>query len=151
MGCNSLQAKAASFLPPHTPWSNAYLLNAIVPERGDFDIKIMIAIGLLRWIADYQREEIQLLLQARGVDISTGEISVLSEQFLLSFYCIQKRHREDLRKAITPYILHLDGTGESGREIVFMAKDGKSGITIDARTMPSESVEYIVPFLKAVK
>ena len=30
------------------------------------------------------------------------------------------------------YMLHLDGTGESGGEIVFMAKDGITGITMDA-------------------
>jgi hypothetical protein len=130
---------------------NGHILEAIVPKKSDFDIKIMIAVGLLRWMMDYQREEIQLLLQARGVDISTGEISTLSERFLLSFYCIQKRHTADLRSAVSQYVLHLDGTGEAGKEIVFMAKEGKSGITIDARSMPSESVGYIVPFLKDVK
>jgi hypothetical protein len=111
----------------------------------------MVAVGLLRWIMDYQEKEIQLLLQSRGINVSIGEVSALTGQFLLSFYCIQKRHTADMHSAITPYVLHLDGTGEAGKEIVFMAKDGRSGITIDARTMPSESVEYIVPFLKAVK
>lgn len=112
---------------------------------------MVVAVGLLRWIMDYQEEGIQLLLQSRGINISIGEISTLTGQFLLFFYCIQKRHTADLRSAITPYVLHLDGTGEAGKEIVFMAKDGRSGVTIDARTMPSESVEYIVPFLKTIK
>ena len=49
------------------------------------------------------------------------------------------------------YVLHLDGTGESGDEIVFVAKDGITGITIDARDMPWESDEYITPFLKGTK
>ena len=100
---------------------------------------------------DYKEEEVQLLLQARGINISIGEVSILSGQFLLLLYCLQKRHIADLCSAVSPYVLHLDGTGEAGKEIVFMAKEGRSGITIDARSMPSESAEYIVPFLNDVK
>jgi hypothetical protein len=54
----------------------------------------MIAIGFLRWLFNYQREEIQLFLEGREIKISTGEISNLSEEFLLRFYVIHKNHRE---------------------------------------------------------
>ena len=131
--------------------SNKHILDAIIPDNHHFDFKVTIVVGLLRWMMDYQRDEILLLLQSRGIDISTGEISLLSQQFLLRFYCVQKRHVADLLGAIDSYILHLDGTGETGNEIVFMAKEGKTGITIDAISMPSESVEYIVPFLMRIK
>jgi hypothetical protein len=40
----------------------------------------MLAIGFLRWLFYYQREEIQLFLEGRGINISTGEISNLSEE-----------------------------------------------------------------------
>ena len=123
----------------------------MVPRGRNFDVKTMITVGILRWLIDYQREEIQTIIEAGGSYISTGEISYLSSQFLLYFYCVQKRHVTDLRAAIGSYVLHLDGTGEAGKEIVFMAKDGRSGITVDARTMPSESVDYIVPFLEGIK
>ena len=116
---------------------------------SDFDPRITIAVGLLRFLLDYQREEIQILMESHGIGISTGEISILSREFLLRFYCIHKRHMKDLE--LKEYILHLDGTGESGDEIVFMAKDGITGITMDAINMPSESVEYITPFLKGIK
>ena len=46
------------------------------------------------------------------------------------------------------YILHLDSTGESGDEVVFMAKEGITEITMDVCVMPSESSEYITPFLQ---
>ncbi|EQD76087.1 hypothetical protein B1B_01923, partial [mine drainage metagenome] len=82
------------------------------------------------------------------ISISTGKISSLSKEFLLRFYCIHRRHMKDLD--LGEYILHLDGTGESGDEIVFMAKDGLTGITMDATIMPSESSEYITPFLKEI-
>jgi len=45
--------------------------------------------------------------------------------------------------------LHLDGTGEAGNEIVFMAKEGKTGITMDAQIIPTESKKYVKTFLQA--
>ncbi len=124
---------------------NRSIPKAIVPEDSNFDMKMVIGIGILRWIMDYQRSEIQILMESRGVRVSTGEISTLSQEFLLRFYCIHRRHMKDLH--LGEYILHLDGTGESGGDIVFMAKDGITGITMDACIMPSESSEYITPFL----
>jgi len=95
----------------------------------------MLAIGFLRWLFDYQREEIQLFLEGRGVNISTGEISRLSEEFLLRFYVLHKKHSSNLKKIFEKkggYILHLDGSAESGDEITFTAKDGITGFTIDS-------------------
>ena len=128
--------------------SNRNVIEALV-SCSVFDPRITIAVGLLRWLLDYQREEIQMLMESHGLSISTGEISNLSREFLLRFYCIHRRHMKDL--ALKEYILHLDGTGESGDEIVFMAKDGITGITMDAINMPSESDEYIAPFLKGIR
>ena len=128
--------------------TNRKALNACV-SSSDFDPRVTIAVGIMRWLMDYQREEIQVMMESRGIGISTGEISNLSTEFLLRFYCIHRRHMKDLE--LKEYILHLDGTGESGDEIVFMAKDGITGITLDARIMPSESSEYIIPFLRRIK
>jgi hypothetical protein len=114
----------------------------------------MIAIGFLRWLFNCQREEIQLFLEGRGIYISTGEISNLSEEFLLRFYVIHKNHSsqmKDLFKKNAGYILHLDGSAEAGDEITFTAKEGISGITIDSWIMPSEGREYIKPFLENIK
>ncbi len=116
---------------------------------SEFDPRITMAAGLLRFLLDYQREEIQILFESRGIRISTGKISCLSREFLLRFYCIHRRHMKDLD--LGEYVLHLDGTGESGDEIVFMAKDGITEITMDACIMPSESSEYIIPFLCEIK
>ena len=134
--------------PVHS-YSSRHVLDATVPRGCSFDYGVMIAVGLLRWAFSCQREEIRILLSARGISISTGEISVLSEQFLLRFYCVHMRHIA--RTVPVNHVLHLDGTGEAGREIVFMAKEGRTGMTIDAMSMPSESVEKIMPFLERVK
>jgi hypothetical protein len=114
----------------------------------------MIAVGLFRWFLNMQREEIQLLFFGRGIEISTGEISNLSEEFLLRFYALHKRHNKMMKSIFEKkggMILHLDGTGEAGDDIVFTAIDGITGIKIDSQIMPSESKETIKPFLSNIK
>jgi len=114
----------------------------------------MISIGFLRWFCNLQRGEIQLLLAARGIHISTGEISNLSEEFLLRFYVLHRKHVPELKTVFerkTGMVLHLDGTGETGDDIVFSAKDGITGITVDAQIMPSESKKYLTPFLERLR
>ena len=127
--------------------TNRKAIDALI-SGSNFDPRITMAAGLLRFLLDYQRDEIQILFESRGIRISTGEISCLSREFLLRFYCIHRRHMKDLD--LGEYILHLDGTGESGDEIVFMAKDGMTEITMDATVMPSESIEYLTPFLQGI-
>lgn len=114
----------------------------------------MIAIGFIRWFLNMQREEIQLLFLGRGIEISTGEISNLSEEFLLRFYALHKRYNKIMKSIFDKkggMILHLDGTGEAGDDIVFTAIDGITGIKIDSQIMPSESKETIIPFLTNIK
>jgi len=109
---------------------------------------------MLRWFFNLQRKEIQILFAARGTSISTGEISNLSEEFLLRFYALHRRHLPQLKELFDKnggMVLHLDGTGEAGDEIVFSGKDGTTGITIDAQIMPAESLEYLKPFLQRLK
>src|SRR4030065_636383 len=64
------------------------IIIAICPHDRTFDTKVMIAVGLFRWFLNMQREEIQLLFFGRGIEISTGEIYNLSEEFLLRFYAL---------------------------------------------------------------
>lgn len=125
----------------------------ICPSGRTFDTKVMIAVGFFRWFFNYQREEIQLLFGTRGVHISTGEISYLSEEFLLRFYVLHKKHVLQMKNVFKEngMVLHLDGTAEAGDEITFTAKEGATGITIDSWIMPSERQEYIKPFLADIK
>lgn len=129
------------------------ITNRICPHGYTFDSKVMIVVGILQWFSNYQREEIQLLFDARGTHISTGEISNLSEEFLLRFYVIHRKHIPKLKALFEKnngMALHLDGTGEAGDDIVFSAKDGITGITIDAQIIPSESKKYLTPFLQRI-
>ncbi len=64
--------------------TNRNAIDTLINSSG-FDTRVVIAVGLLRWIMDYQRSEIQILMESRGVRVSTGEISTLSQEFLLRF------------------------------------------------------------------
>jgi hypothetical protein len=68
------------------------VINRICPSGYAFDSKVMIVVGILRWFFNLQKEEIQLLFAARGTKISTGELSNLSEEFLIRFYALHRRH-----------------------------------------------------------
>jgi len=73
-----------------------------------FDMNVMNAVGLLRWGLCLQREEIRVLLMGRGVKISTGEISYLSERFLAYFYLhppleVTQRSQGSLNPMVGPY------------------------------------------------
>ena len=129
-------------------------IQKVCPIKRNFDTKVIIAIGLLRWSFNYQREEIQLLLEGQGIHISTGEISILSEEFLLRFYVLHNKHRSRMKKIFKKnggYILNLDISAESGNEIALTAKEEMTGFTIDSCIMPSESREYIIPFLRSIR
>ena len=130
------------------------VVDSICPPGCNFDSKSMIVVGMLRWFFDLQRRELQLLFESRGTSISTGEISNLSEEFLLRFYALHRRHIPKLKMIFEDnggIVLHVDGTGEAGDEIVFSAKEGMTGITLDARIMPSESKKHLKPFLRKLK
>ena len=102
---------------------------------------------------DFQREEIRTILLSRGIHNSTGEISNLSEKFLLRFYALHKRHVPQIKALFEKrggVRLYLDGTGEAGSEIVFMAKERETGITMDAQIIPTESKKYAKAFLQAL-
>jgi hypothetical protein len=43
-------------------------------------------------------KEIQILLLSGDIEISTGEISNLSEEFLLRFYALYKRHIPQMKE-----------------------------------------------------
>ena len=69
---------------------NRQILKAIVPEDSNFDMKMVISIGILQCIMGYQRSEMRTLIESHRVHISTGEISNMSREFFLRFYCIHE-------------------------------------------------------------
>ena len=118
------------------------------------DLNVTILIGLLRWRLGLKRSEVWLFLKTKGIYISEGAISYRSLDFLLLF---KELHRTRSGKIQAFFnwkrgsILHIDGTYRSGRRVVFVLQEGFGDMIIDSNLIPSESSEYIDPFLLEFK
>lgn len=129
-------------------------LTEIVPRGCSISFEVMAFIGLNRWLHHKQIKEIKALLRYLGVEISTGEISILSDKFLLY---LQEAHRgatariKELISSQGGYVLQVDGTQENGSSVLLTAREGISGITLASGTIQTESKDSITPLLEEVK
>jgi hypothetical protein len=90
-------------------------MHRLFPQGCSFDMNVMIAVGFLRWALCLQREEIQILLKGRDVEISAGEISYLSEKFLAYFCLLHRSKYPEIARLFESRggaVLHIDGTEE---------------------------------------
>ncbi len=75
--------------------------------------EVMAFVGLYRWHHHKQIKGVKTILESMGVDVSTGEISILSDEFLLY---LQEAHLDAstwIEKLISSqggYIMQVDGT-----------------------------------------
>jgi len=53
--------------------TNRNTIDAFINSSG-FDPRVTIAIGILRWLMDYQVSEIRIIMESSGISISTGEM-----------------------------------------------------------------------------
>ena len=142
--------------PRHDPPLLVYppMLRTLVPPLRIFGFDLLVAIGLLRWGLHYQRREVQLLLEARGIEISEGEISALGTEFLLRFYLLHRSRTNRIRHLLASgpgQVFHADGTMDQGSEVVFTVMEGLTGIVLDSFLLPHEGRAEVAGALRAVK
>ncbi|MFQ6077355.1 MAG: hypothetical protein ACE5Z5_14715 [Candidatus Bathyarchaeia archaeon] len=140
--------------PIHKVRYRSEALTDIVPRGCSVGFEVMVFVGLNRWLRHRQVEEIRSLLEALGVEISTGEISILSDRFLLYLQEVHRGAAAEIRELISSqggYILQVDGTQENGSSVLLTVRDGISGITLTSRLIQTESKDSIVPSLEEVK
>lgn len=121
-------------------------LQQLVSPRASFGYDIVACIGQARFIYHRQRSEIQSELLAKGIEISTGEISRLSDLFLVYIEQLHLRNANRLRERIAKsggYVLHLDATGENGSEMLLVCYHGLKNMTLYATKIKSENAEEI--------
>lgn len=128
-------------------------LTEIVPRGCSIGFEVIAFVGLNRWLHHKQIKEIKRLLGSLGVEISIGELSYLSDKFLLY---LQEAHRaaavtKELISSQGGYVLHVDGTQENGSSVLLTAREGLSGITLASRIIQTESKDSIAPLLEEVK
>ena len=122
-------------------------LKQLVAPRMRYAYDIIDYIGQARFIRHRQRLEIQAELLARGIEISTGEISNLSDLFLVYIEQLHIKHADRLRKLMVKsggYVLHIDATGENGSEMLLVCYDGLLNVTLYATKIKSESADEIL-------
>ncbi len=122
-------------------------LKQLVAPRASFAYDVIDYIGQARFINHRQRSEIQAELLILGIEISTGEISKLSDLFLIYIEQLHLKHADRLRELMIKsggYVLHIDATGENGSEMLLVCYNGLQNITLYATKIKSENVEEIL-------
>jgi hypothetical protein len=124
-------------------------LHRLVKLRQRYAYDLIVYVGLARYLAGKQREEIQNeLRENRGIDLSTGTISHLCDRFLCYLECLHLLRAPYLRAAMQDgYPLHLDATCDRGKGGVFVCLDGWRGWVLMATRIESEREDHLRPLV----
>jgi hypothetical protein len=125
----------------------------LTPPRTKYGFDLIAEIGCLRFLEHKQISEIRELLSGRGILLPLRSIQMLSDRFLEYVVAAHLESLPLLAKLLKDnggYMLHIDGTGTRG-PMIFLAKDGWSGIRLLATPIPGESVEAVVPHLAVLR
>jgi hypothetical protein len=124
-------------------------LSRLVKPGQKYGYDLIVHVGMMRYIAGLQREEIrQALWDERGITLSAGSVSALCDRFLLYFEALHVARAPSLREALGEYPLHLDATCERGKGGLFVCIDGWKGWVLGAARIPSESAENLTPVIE---
>lgn len=124
-------------------------LGRLVKPRQRYGYDLIVHVGLARYLAGQQREEIRSELRERlGIDLSTGTLSQLCDRFLVALECLHLLRAPYLRAAMQGgYPLHLDATCDRGKGGLFVCLDGFRGWVLMATRIDSEREEYLRPLV----
>ena len=117
-----------------------------MPPGQEFGYDLIAFVGLARYLQGKQRQEIQTALMERGVQVSTGTISVLCDRFLAHLQRLHESQSPALREALARgYALHIDATCDKGKGGHFVCMDGLTGWVLQAARIDSESGDALAP------
>jgi hypothetical protein len=121
----------------------------LVRPRQRYGYDLIVTVGLARYLAGKQREEIRNELRQRlGIELSAGTLSQLCDRFLVALECLHLLRAPYLRAAMQGgYPLHLDATCDRGKGGLFVCLDGFRGWVLMATRIDSEREEYLRPLV----
>jgi hypothetical protein len=97
----------------------AACLSQSLPVGQTVGYDVVVFVGLQRFVHYRQREEVREALRAEhGVEVSSGEVSILQRRFVLYLQRLHVARREATGQAFAHdggWPLHIDATGEDGR------------------------------------
>jgi len=129
----------------------AICLFEALPPSGNVGYDVMVFVGLERFLHSRQREEIQAALLDQGIDISTGEVSKLSNKFVTYVSRLHQARAAELRAVLEGdggWPLHIDATGEAGRGTVLVVIAGWRGWVLGSWKIATERADLILPCLQ---
>jgi hypothetical protein len=124
------------------------------PPGQTLGYDVMVFAGVQRFVHHRQREEVREALRTEhGVDISTGEVSILQRRFVLYLQRLHAARRDAIRQAFARdggWPLHIDATGEDGRGTLLIAYAGWRRWVLGSWKIPTENADAILPCLRQV-
>lgn len=127
-------------------------LHNLIPPDSSHGLDLLLKAPMMRFL-----EGMSIATMQREIYMNTGALipeTTLSYLIDRGLAYIMTLHKEklpalsDLFRRQGGYVLQLDGTTEGNEPVLFLARDGISHITLDARVLPSESEENIKPVLE---
>jgi hypothetical protein len=122
---------------------------ALLLPRSTVGYDVMAYVGIERFVHQQQREEIRASLRSRwGIELSTGEVSVLARKFCVYLNALHVAHARSLRKVFESdggWPMHVDATGEDGQGTLLVIYAGWRGWVLGAWKIPTERAEAILP------
>jgi hypothetical protein len=133
---------------------SAALARLLMPRR-QVGYDIMAWAGRKRWVEYEQRDDIQEALKDRfGIELSTGEISTLTHDFLVYLKALHDKRAPELRATLEKdggWPMHIDATGEAGRGTLLVVYAGWRHWVLGSWKIPSENADAILPKLRTIQ
>ncbi len=127
----------------------------LAPHKGTYGYDVMLKTALLRFDEGLRLQQIREVFQAAtGAAIPLRTLCDLANRALSMMVGIHRKGGTAIKKVIDGqggYILHIDGTFEEKPPLLLVAKEGVSGITLDAELLSSESGNSMRPVLERIK
>ena len=125
----------------------------LTPPKSKYGFDILSEIGQHRFMDHRQIKEISILLEKRNIHIPERTIENLTHRFLRYAVAVHLESLPLLAESMKQnggYVLQVDGSTTCGSPILLLVKDGFSGIRLVAASIPSESCEFVQPYLEKI-
>ena len=131
--------------PPTRP----VVLDKLVRRGRRHGYDVIVRVGLLRYLAGRQRDEIRsVLLDEHGIELSAGTVSALCDRFLSLLERLHVHRAPQLRDVLRDgYPLHIDATCDRGKGGLFVCMDGWRGWVLWAGRVPTEHADHLRPLV----
>lgn len=125
----------------------------ISPPRRKYSFDIIADIGILRQKQHKQFCEIGKHFNRKGIHVPDRTIENLYHVFLIYLVAVHLESFPELAKSFRKhggYILHIDATTTKGSPQLLAMKDGWSGTTLLAASIPTEATDYVKPHIETI-